>query len=474
MAIDQEQLVPVRAVSTEPGAWRVEPTDGLRPDSAYRLVIESSSPRPAMPLPVRERVTQQYRFQTVATPRPVLPTDLVRPRWDEAVPVSWSLPLKSVEVAVQPEAPVEAWVDPKDASRTLVKLAPTAPAGKVYSVSFTRAQGLDGMPLQVPASFQIVLPERPQFENAPEEPLLLTRGESFDLNSSVPLTNIDVKTSGDLETKVTLVEGKHIRIEATKYRQDAEAIVTVAGATTQQGAPLDSPVTVTLRTPPAMETPKFVPENGATSVRLRSRPYLEFASPPADPDVVRQSVTMRPAVKGTWNWLDDVTLVFNPAEALPAQTTINMSLKSGPDGPRTEEGGYLEKDLVASFVTAPNRRIEVSLSKQQLYMVENERVIRTVTVGTGVAGAETPLGQYEVLYKMPKTRMQGVNPSGARYDIPDVPWVLPFLGDYALHGVNWRNNFGAPASNGCVGMPVEDAKFLYDWADVGTPIRIYQ
>jgi len=468
-----EEPVPARAVSNGAGAWRVEAANGLQPDSDYRLVVEAKSLRPSFPMPVQEHVTQQYQFETVPTPQPQMPATLLQPRWGEAVPITWSLPLESVQVSVAPDASVEAWVDPADATKTWVKLAPTALGGQVYSVEFKRAVGRDGMALQEPRSFQLALPEPPRFENLPEEPVMFKQGDTFDLNSTVPLSDVDVKSSGDLEAKATLEDGEHIRLALPKFRQGAKAKVTVAAATTRQGAPLESPVTFELRTPPAMELPNFVPENKAQSVRLRARPYLEFASPPANPDTVRRSVTMRPAIKGEWSWLDNVTLVFTPADRLPPQTTINVTLQSGPDGPRTEEGGYLEKDLVTSFVTSPDRRIEISIAKQQLYMIENGNTIKTITVGTGVAGADTPPGQYEVLYKLPKTRMQGVNPSGSRYDLPDVPWVMPFLGDYAIHGVYWRNNFGTVASNGCVGMTVEESKMLYDWADVGTPIRIY-
>ena len=35
---------------------------------------------------------------------------------------------------------------------------------------------------------------------------------------------------------------------------------------------------------------------------------------------------------------------------------------------------------------------------------------------------------------------QGTNVTGSRYDIPDVKWVLAFMGDYTIHGVYWRGN----------------------------------
>ncbi|MFN0071350.1 MAG: L,D-transpeptidase, partial [Chloroflexota bacterium] len=471
-----ETIVQTRLIEAGPDTWLVSMRDGsavLQPDSAYRLVVQASSPRPGLPVPTVERVTEQYRFGTLPTPRPNVPKTVQQPRWAVAVPILWSLPLESVEVQVNPPVPVESWIDPQTADRTWVKLSGEAISGQTYQVTFAHALGKDGMALQQPASFDIMVPERPRIVDPPTSAVTLKVGQTFDLMSSVPLTDIKVESSGELQARATL-DGQRIQLGLAKYRQGAEAQVTLTSATSILGAPLAETFSVILRSPPALDAPRFVPENGARSVPLRSRPYLEFDAPPVDPEAVRRAITMRPAIPGQWNWLDEVNLVFTPAERLPTQTTINVTLRGGPDGPRSAAGGYLEKDLVTSFTTAPNRRIEVSLGKQQLYMLENERIIRTVTVGTGVRGAETPLGEYEVLYKMPKTRMQGVNPSGVRYDIADVPWVLPFLGDYAIHGVHWRSSFGSPASNGCVGMTVEEARVLYDWADVGTTIRIYQ
>ena len=74
---------------------------------------------------------------------------------------------------------------------------------------------------------------------------------------------------------------------------------------------------------------------------------------------------------------------------------------------------------------------------------------------------------------MAKTRMRGTNPDGHSYDIPDVPWVMPFMGDYTFHGAPWRQAWGVPLSNGCVSMPTENAKFVYDWTPVGTSVNIH-
>jgi len=54
-----------------------------------------------------------------------------------------------------------------------------------------------------------------------------------------------------------------------------------------------------------------------------------------------------------------------------------------------------------------------------------------------------------------------------------VHWVMPFWGDYTIHGAYWRPRFGVPGSDGCVSMTDADAKLVYDWADVGTPVVIH-
>jgi lipoprotein-anchoring transpeptidase ErfK/SrfK len=73
---------------------------------------------------------------------------------------------------------------------------------------------------------------------------------------------------------------------------------------------------------------------------------------------------------------------------------------------------------------------------------------------------------------MAKARFQGVYPNGTRYDVPEVPWILAFSGDYTIHAAPWRSQFGQVGSNGCVTLPTDAARFVYDWAGDGTPIDI--
>ena len=71
--------------------------------------------------------------------------------------------------------------------------------------------------------------------------------------------------------------------------------------------------------------------------------------------------------------------------------------------------------------------------------------------------------------------MQGPVPgvSDDAYDLPGVPWDLYFThGGAVIHGAYWHDKFGEPWSHGCVNLPLQKAKELYLWADVGTPVTV--
>jgi lipoprotein-anchoring transpeptidase ErfK/SrfK len=51
-----------------------------------------------------------------------------------------------------------------------------------------------------------------------------------------------------------------------------------------------------------------------------------------------------------------------------------------------------------------------------------------------------------------------------------------FTGDGAAIHYNWwgpPRGFGNPGSHGCLGMRWDGSKFLWDWANIGTPIVIH-
>jgi lipoprotein-anchoring transpeptidase ErfK/SrfK len=119
------------------------------------------------------------------------------------------------------------------------------------------------------------------------------------------------------------------------------------------------------------------------------------------------------------------------------------------------------------------KRVLVNLSEQWLYAYEGGELVFDAPVATGRDGMKTPTGSYSIYAKLPIQTMDGVT-DGEPWVVPNVPNVMYFNGDVALHGTYWHNLFGTGArpSHGCVNLPLKAAKWLYGWAPVGTSVQV--
>lgn len=113
------------------------------------------------------------------------------------------------------------------------------------------------------------------------------------------------------------------------------------------------------------------------------------------------------------------------------------------------------------------KQIVIKVTLQKLYAMENSQVIKKFSVSTGLLNTPTVLGKYSIYKKVISTSMRGEG-----YDLANVPWVMAFYNNYSIHGTYWHDNFGQPMSHGCVNMKTDEAKWLYEWAPVGTDVSI--
>ena len=123
---------------------------------------------------------------------------------------------------------------------------------------------------------------------------------------------------------------------------------------------------------------------------------------------------------------------------------------------------------VVAPVSNGEKWIDVNLSTQRLVAYEGDTPVYWVTVSTGLPGTPTVTGQYNIYIKYVSQLMYGPG-----YYLPDVPYVMYFYLGYGIHGTYWHNNFGQPMSHGCVNTPTSDAKWLYEWAPIGTLVNVH-
>lgn len=117
--------------------------------------------------------------------------------------------------------------------------------------------------------------------------------------------------------------------------------------------------------------------------------------------------------------------------------------------------------------------IDVSLANQTLVAYEGETAVYSTLISSGTWDHPTVTGQFRTWLKNESQTMNGYL-LGYDYFLEDVPYVMYFYNDYAIHGTYWHDNFGTPMSHGCVNTPTEDAGWLFDWAPIGTLVNVHQ
>ncbi len=345
---------------------------------------------------------------------------------------------------------------------------------QTYTIAVVDAKGANGIALGRRAEYTVVAPPRPNLVNA-DELQAIEPGKGIILRWSAPIDKLALAADPPVKTtwQVDRRDPTVVQVSFDGLAQGTSYNLTVSEAVTKDGAPLAEVPTLTLQTPEKLMVEDLDTGTDGGRVPVKTKPIVIFAQPIRDRGVATAALSVEPAMPGKWEWLDDQRVQFVPTRTLPYDAEVTIKIKPGPDGPRSVAGSYFENPAILSFVTEADKLIDVDVTRQQMALYEKGRVVRTFAVATGVPGADTPIGEFNVEYKMPTARFVGTNVSGSHYNIPDVHWVLAFSGDYTIHGAYWRSAFGTPGSNGCVSLTDEEAKAVFDWAPEGTRIHIH-
>ncbi len=167
------------------------------------------------------------------------------------------------------------------------------------------------------------------------------------------------------------------------------------------------------------------------------------------------------------------------------KTLYNYAITGAIDAEKTadsivdaaENGGvgkiFADKNLTAEL----DDHVEVSLNSQTVYLVQNGQVTMKTPVVTGTAGHRTPPGIFKLAWKASPSVLCGKNDDGTEYENPVNFW-MPFNGGIGLHDAPWRGSFGGSiyvynGSHGCVNMPYNAARTVYNWIQSGDIIVVY-
>lgn len=117
--------------------------------------------------------------------------------------------------------------------------------------------------------------------------------------------------------------------------------------------------------------------------------------------------------------------------------------------------------------------IQVSIAKQQVWFYKNGKLIVTSPTVTGHRNKhDTPKGTFRILSKTRNTYLTGRDyRSFVNY------WMPINSRGVGLHDATWRNTFGGSiytynGSHGCINLPFNVAKIIYENATVGTKVTV--
>jgi hypothetical protein len=163
--------------------------------------------------------------------------------------------------------------------------------------------------------------------------------------------------------------------------------------------------------------------------------------------------------------------VFNYALSLSAvDQTKNRALSYG-EQPALSNPDFFKKTK-DEFMAQRANFIEADLSQMKLRLYKSgalEKEVPILTKGKEGSWWETPAGIYKIGVKEKKH----FSSFGHVYQ----PWSMTFQGNFFIHGWPYHSD-GSPVastySGGCIRLSDEDAESIYNLADVGMPVLVFE
>ena len=196
----------------------------------------------------------------------------------------------------------------------------------------------------------------------------------------------------------------------------------------------------------------------------------------------RGTITM-PEGEGCYGWWID------------QEKTCDMIVDAIKDGKSetTEPVYYVNPDSQYTYTCNPewrtkdsdfsNTYIEVDLKNQHLWYYENGKLKMQSDIVSGYSGSQerkTPAGVYKLWYKETGKTLVGASDGISYASYVDYWNYISTIG-IGLHDASWQNGdfnknkykTSTWGSHGCINMPFEKAKYVYDNVHMNSPVFIY-
>jgi lipoprotein-anchoring transpeptidase ErfK/SrfK len=165
-----------------------------------------------------------------------------------------------------------------------------------------------------------------------------------------------------------------------------------------------------------------------------------------------------------------------------AATTPKTAVQTKPAAPKAVPAPKAASNCQSNTLS---QLVLVSISKRRMWACAGSSTVYDSAVVTGMENLPadlTPTGTYHIYSKQRDLYLNGSDSTGSWHDYVYywMPWLSNQYGVYGFHDATWRkasafgniSPYSSNASHGCVELPLATAKWLYNWASVGTTVTI--
>jgi len=133
-------------------------------------------------------------------------------------------------------------------------------------------------------------------------------------------------------------------------------------------------------------------------------------------------------------------------------------------------GSYFSSILQALVGSGSDKLIRINLATKSIALFENGELLKSAKIAAAghPRATPTPVGNFAVSLK-DEDHISGL--SGLV-----MPFSLRFYGAYYLHGLPYTRSgriVDTPYSNGCIRLPAGLDQEVFNWAEIGTKVQVY-
>jgi lipoprotein-anchoring transpeptidase ErfK/SrfK len=190
------------------------------------------------------------------------------------------------------------------------------------------------------------------------------------------------------------------------------------------------------------------------------------------------TVTSKPAMVGSWNWLSETEVHWRPKTYWASGTHVHVDVDV--NGVNAGNGIYGQESRSLDFKIGRRVVMKASIATDEMRVMVDGKLARTIPITGGMPGFETRSGTKLIIEKFESKRMDaatvGIKPGDPEYyNIPDVQYAqrVTFSGEF-LHAAPWSvyAQGSTNVSHGCVGMSTENGAWLFSITHRGDPVEV--